>query len=162
KVPGHNVLVRADILDCHAVAQVAGDDVAFVCVGSVVAAIGADAVAEGAASEDDAVAPVAQRGRTGDIGAYVVTGDDVLGGGIYDVSPVQAVARDDVSFLGIGDAVAVGADAVQLGPELEDHAPVGVAERGGAGGVGTNVIAGDRVVGAAGHEDAIAAKALHV
>src|SRR5438067_1234159 len=57
-VAGHDVVRRAAALNEDARASVAGNDIAFVGVESVVAAVGADAVEGGRGLDDDAVAGV--------------------------------------------------------------------------------------------------------
>ncbi len=53
----------------------------------------------------------------------------------------------------VSHAVSVGTNEVGLGPGLDEHAALPVAERGGSGHVRADIVAGDDVIGGARVED---------
>src|SRR5262249_46400121 len=106
----------------------------------------ADGVAGGQA-EDDAGGGVAEGGGAGGVGAYVVPFDQVAGGRV-EADAGTLVAADEVARAraGAADGVARGESHLNARPE--------VAQGGGPGDVGADVVAFDQVAGGAGELDA--------
>src|SRR5262249_18609524 len=113
EVAEHLVPLRTGVGDLDAVAEnraalVGGDDVAGRARGA------ADGVVGGADVDHHAAAGIAQGQQTAGIGADEVAGDHVIGGaGLVEADAERAVARDEVALQVVGDAVGVGADAVE-------------------------------------------------
>lgn len=91
-VVGDDVLIRARILNVHAILGVARDDVAI--------AGNADVIELGAVLDPDAVALIGDCPRAGGIRANVVALDDVAGGAAQEIDAAPLVAGDDVARAG--------------------------------------------------------------
>src|SRR5262249_45160975 len=116
---------------------------------------GADWVG-GRAVQKDAVERVDQGGRPVGGQSDVVADHLVVGGGgAADGDAVLAVAGDDVA--GRRDRAANGV----VGRGHNVHAAPAVGQRGGAGGVGANVVALDHVAAAGDQVDAVAGEAVN-
>src|SRR5262249_2456184 len=129
---GGDVVVQDDIEggarigDRQAVTGVATDDVACR------RRIAADDVGGGGDVDNHAVPPVGHGAGAGGIGPDVVAGDRIAGAG--EIHAIDGVAGDDVAFLGVGDAVGVGADAVAGGAQVDQYAfAVGQRHRAASG-----------------------------
>src|SRR5262249_34975420 len=141
QVAGDSVQDRVSAADADAVERVAGDHVGAASqVGRV--AVEADEVLPRAAIEADAVLYVGQRLVPGGVDADVVAGYDVLAS--RNAYAVELVPGDDVALLRVGDAVAVGADAVVAALDVDPVALVG--DRRVPGLVRPDAVAGDHVL----------------
>src|SRR5262249_29932264 len=125
QIAGHHVGVSPGAEDPHAFEPVAGDDVNR--GGGAAAPVGADDVALRPGVESDAVI-IGQGGGSARSGADEIPCHHVVDRpGVKKLDAVT-VAGDHVPLGGVGHAVAVGADAVVVGPELDANADV-VAQR---------------------------------
>src|SRR5262249_41035083 len=132
--------------ELEARAAAAGDQVA----------VGGGGAADGhavAAVHADAVGAVAQGGGAGGVGADAVAGDHVAGAGAdrgeEPAQPERAAARLDPAQGHACEADVAGDEVVpdDIAPgEGHEDAAAGVAQRGGAAGVGADVVVPHRVV----------------
>ena len=99
-----------------------------------VATVFADAIELGPIEDDDARI-VRQRLRPIEVGANEVPGYDVLfRAGVVNADSVsKIVSRNDVSFVGVTDSIAIGADAVELRASVEVYARVAIVDRACSG-----------------------------
>src|SRR5262249_31744745 len=140
---GDRGVVRLRV-DAHA-GPVARDDVA-----------GDDGVVGpgGAVEPEGDAGPVSQRPCPGGIDADVVAGDHgAVGPVVIDRHPPELPAGDDVALGGVALAVAVGADAVVLGPHHDPDDVAVVVEQHRPGCIGADVVTGHDVAVGAGIGD---------
>src|SRR5262249_36267421 len=124
------------------------DDVPLAAVIDTVS-VGADQVRSGGHADARAVRDGRSARR---VRANVVPLDRV--GVAVEFNPEVGVAADDVPRCG-----RAAANGVERGGGVDEHAMVGIGQRGCAGGVGADVVAGDGVAGRAALQDVHAIRA---
>ena len=153
-IPTDDILTCPHIADPNAILRAAGNDIAFIGIERVIRTVCTDPVVAGGPKNNNTVKAVAEQRSARDRGADVIPRDNiVVTAGTFDLNPVPDVARNDISFLCVVDAVAIGSHAVACCSAHDPDTFRCVANRQSAGDVRADIVSDQNIAGCPGAGD---------